>query len=213
MSDLSAAIQEGAKKSGIGWLDLDRPRLAWHAWHDGALYVVTAGQVLLLPGLGALSSVRVTLRSKDNGARLVDFEAAVTVVDQAAEPDAIAALAKERLNARDCEHLTERWAESSTVVRLTPQPVRTGRVTAPSGVAVTVKTRHGMFHGWANGASTTAAPVIPQAIRPSGSTSAPKLSLIRKYPAQHAPASSPRSRPSASSRSPDQASTLSLIHI
>jgi len=130
VSDLSAAIQEGAKKSGICWLDLDRPRLAWHAWHDGALYVVTGGQEQDLPGLGALSSVRVTLRSKDNGARLVDFEAAVTVVDQAAEPDAIAALAKERLNARDSEHLTERWAESSTVVRLTPQPVRTGSASA-----------------------------------------------------------------------------------
>ncbi len=130
MSDRSAAIQEGAKKSGICWLDLDRPRLAWHAWHDGALYVVTGGQEQDLPGLAALDSVRVTLRSKDNGARLVEFEAAVTVVDQPAAPEAIAALAKERLNARDSEHLTERWAESATVVRLTPQPVRTGSASA-----------------------------------------------------------------------------------
>lgn len=133
MSDRSAAIQEGAKKSGICWLDLDRPRLAWHAWHDGALYVVTGGQEQDLPGLAALDSVRVTLRSKDNGARLVEFEAAVTVVDQPAAPDAIAALAKERLNARDSEHLTERWAESSTVVRLTPQPVRTGSASTAAG--------------------------------------------------------------------------------
>ncbi len=135
MSDPTAAIQEGAKKSGICWLDLDRPRLAWHSWHDGSLYVVTGGQEQDLPGLAALGSVRVTLRSKDNGARLVDFEAAVTVVDQSAEAEteAIALLAKERLNARDSEHLTERWAESSTVVRLTPQPVRTGSASVAAG--------------------------------------------------------------------------------
>ncbi len=29
------------KKSGILWLTLDRPRLAWHAWHDGAIYLVS----------------------------------------------------------------------------------------------------------------------------------------------------------------------------
>ncbi len=133
MSDRTAAVQEGAKKSGICWIDLDRPRLAWHAWHDDALYVVTGGQEQDLPGLAALSSVRVTLRSKDNGARLVDFEADVTVVDQSAEPEAVAALAKERLNARDSEHLTERWAESSTVVRLAPQPVRTGSASSATG--------------------------------------------------------------------------------
>ncbi|WP_336208114.1 hypothetical protein [Nonomuraea sp. LPB2021202275-12-8] len=126
MSDNIAAIQEGAKKSGICWLDLDRPRLAWHAWHDGAIYLVTGGEEQDLPGLGDLDTVRVTLRSKDNGARLAAFDAAVTVVDQSAEPDAVATLAKERLNARDSEHLTRRWAESSTVVRLTPQTTRTG---------------------------------------------------------------------------------------
>ncbi|MEV0591533.1 hypothetical protein [Nonomuraea cavernae] len=120
MSDNTAAIEEGAKKSGILWLTLDRPRLAWHAWHDGGIYLVTGGGEQVLPGLDALDRVRVTLRSKDNGARLVDFEAAVRVVDQAAEPDAVAALAKERLNAPDSVHLTDRWARESTVLRLTP---------------------------------------------------------------------------------------------
>ncbi|MBF8188571.1 hypothetical protein ITP53_23150 [Nonomuraea sp. K274] len=120
MSDQTSAIQEGAKKSGILWLTLDRPRLAWHAWHDGSIYLVTGGEEQRLPGLESLSRVRVTLRSKDNGARLVEFEAAVSVVDQAAAADAVAVLAKERLNARDSDHLTERWARDSTVLRLTP---------------------------------------------------------------------------------------------
>ncbi|GAA2209987.1 hypothetical protein GCM10009850_054460 [Nonomuraea monospora] len=120
MSDNTTVIQEGAKKSGILWLTLDRPRLAWHAWHDGAIYLVTGGEEQALPGLDALDRVRVTLRSKDNGARLVEFEAAVAVVDQAAAADVVAVLAKERLNARDSEHLTERWARESTVWRLTP---------------------------------------------------------------------------------------------
>ncbi|AQZ68870.1 hypothetical protein BKM31_51985 [[Actinomadura] parvosata subsp. kistnae] len=115
------AIEEGAKKSGILWLTLDRPRLAWHAWHDGAIYLVTGGEEQRLPGLDGLDRVHVTLRSKDNGARLVEFEAAVSAVDQAAAADAVAVLAKERLNARDSEHLTERWARESTVWRLTPR--------------------------------------------------------------------------------------------
>lgn len=121
MSDDTAAIQEGAKKSGILWLTLDRPRLAWHAWHDGAVYLVTGGEEQQLPGLDARDRVHVTLRSKDNGARLVEFEAAVSVVDQGEAAEAVAVLAKERLNARDSEHLPERWARESTVWRLTPE--------------------------------------------------------------------------------------------
>lgn len=124
MSDTRAIIDEGAKKSGVLWLTLDRPRLAWHVWHDGAIHLVTGGGEQHLPGLDtpgtARGTVRVTLRSKDNGARLVEFDATVEVVDQAAEPDVVAALAKERLNARDSEHLAERWARESTVIRLTP---------------------------------------------------------------------------------------------
>ncbi|MFJ2028948.1 hypothetical protein [Streptosporangium sp. NPDC087985] len=114
-------IEEGAKKSGILWLSLDRPRLAWHAWHDGAIYVVTGGGEQSLPGLAGSGQVQVTLRSKDNGARLITFEASVEVVDQTEAAEAVAALAKERLNAVDGAGLTERWAAHSQVVRLTPR--------------------------------------------------------------------------------------------
>ncbi|MFD0888158.1 hypothetical protein ACFQ08_26760, partial [Streptosporangium algeriense] len=108
-------IEEGARKSGVLWLSLDRPRLAWHVWHDGAIYLVAGGAEQDLPRLAEAERVRVTLRSKDNGARLVSFEASVEVVDQAASPEVVAVLAKERLNAPDAAGLTERWATGSTV--------------------------------------------------------------------------------------------------
>ncbi|WP_244312743.1 hypothetical protein [Microbispora hainanensis] len=119
-------IEEGAKKSGVLWLGLPSGvRLAWHAWHDGAIYVVSGGEEQSLPGLAELAAgrgeIEVVLRSKDNGAELVRFPAVAEVVDQAAAPEAVAALAKERLNARDAAGLTTRWAEGSTVVRLTPR--------------------------------------------------------------------------------------------
>lgn len=113
-------ISEGAKKSGILWLDLDRPRLAWHIWHDGAIYLVTGGGEQSLPGLAGTDRVRVTLRSKDNGGELVAFDATVEVVDQTSDSGAVAALAKERLNAPDGAGLIVRWARESAVLRLTP---------------------------------------------------------------------------------------------
>ncbi|MFI6904235.1 hypothetical protein ACIBKY_23440 [Nonomuraea sp. NPDC050394] len=112
-------IEEGAKKSGVLWLTLDRPRLAWHTLHEGAVYLVTGGGEQELPGLAERSEVHVTLRSKDNGARLVEFDAPVTVIDPSTEPEAVAALAKDRLNAPDTEHLTDRWARDSTIIRIT----------------------------------------------------------------------------------------------
>ncbi|WTY86291.1 hypothetical protein OG589_31285 [Sphaerisporangium sp. NBC_01403] len=119
-------IEEGAKKSSVLWVSLSgRDRLAWHTWHDGAIYIVTGGQEQSLPGLVEASRVRVTLRSKDNGAELVSFDARVHLVDQAflseSEAAAVAALAKERLNAVDAAGLPARWASASSIVRLTPE--------------------------------------------------------------------------------------------
>ncbi|PZG26647.1 hypothetical protein C1I98_33835 [Spongiactinospora gelatinilytica] len=119
-----ALIEEGAKKSGVLWITLDdRPRLAWHAWHDGAIYVVTGGGEQSLPGLAESGRVRVTLRSKDKGGELAVFDAAVEVVDQSAAEaaPAVAALAKERLNAPDGAAMTARWADGSQIVRLIPE--------------------------------------------------------------------------------------------
>lgn len=116
-------IEEGAKKSNVLWISLGgRDRLAWHVWHDGAIYVVTGGEEQALPGLVDASRVRVALRSKDNGAELIRFDAEVEVVGQSSPEasGALAALAKERLNAVDAPGLAARWASASSVVRLTP---------------------------------------------------------------------------------------------
>ncbi len=113
-------IAEGAKKSGVCWVHLDRPRLAWHLWHDEAIYLVTGGPEQALPGLAEASRVTVTLPSKDNGGALVVFDAGVRVVDQASEAEAVGALAKDRLNSTEGAGLPARWAAESTVVRLTP---------------------------------------------------------------------------------------------
>lgn len=118
-----ALIEEGARKSGILWITVDgRDLAAWHVWHEGAVYVVTGGGEQRLPGLAEASRTRVTLRSKDNGARLVAFDAAAEVVDQASPSaaGALALLAKERLNAVDAPGLLARWAAESSVIRLTP---------------------------------------------------------------------------------------------
>lgn len=121
MSGVTARlIAEGAKRSGVCWVHLDRPRLAWHVWHDEAIYLVTGGPEQALPGLTEASRVTVTLPSKDNGAALATFDAKVRVVDQASEPDAVAVLVKERLNSPDGAALPERWAAEAAVVRLTP---------------------------------------------------------------------------------------------
>jgi hypothetical protein len=111
-----AAIEEGAKKSSVLWLELPGgQRLAWHVWHEGAIYLVTGGGEQELPGLAKAEEIEVILRSKDNGARLVRFPAAVQVLDQAEHADVVSLLAKERLNGG-----SDRWATDSLVVRLTP---------------------------------------------------------------------------------------------
>ncbi|WP_239137735.1 hypothetical protein [Sphaerisporangium rufum] len=119
-------IEEGAKRSGVLWIRLGgTDRLAWHVWHDGAIYLVTGGGEQELPGLADAGRVRVTLRSKDNGARLVSFDAAVEVLDHASPSAAgpVAALVKERLNASDAATLPARWAAAGvSVVRLAPIP-------------------------------------------------------------------------------------------
>ncbi|RAY13275.1 hypothetical protein DPM19_19480 [Actinomadura craniellae] len=136
MDDVDAAlVEEAAKKSGLLWLalpDLPQPRAAWHLWHDGAAYVLTGGEgEQPLPGLPEADRVRVTVRSKDKGGRLVTWEAACSQVEPGSELwDAVTPLlAKERLNASH-EGLVERWAEQSYVIRLAP----TGTVfEAPGG--------------------------------------------------------------------------------
>ncbi|MFB4312691.1 hypothetical protein [Actinomadura sp. 21ATH] len=126
MTDSSALIAEAARKSGLLWLHLPglpQPRAAWHLWHDGAAYVLTGGEgEQPLPGLPEAERLRVTLRGKDKGGRLVSFVAACERVEPGTPlwDEVTPLLAKDRLNAASHEGQTERWAEESYVVRLTP---------------------------------------------------------------------------------------------
>src|SRR5919108_3817593 len=119
MGDVKALVEEAAKKSGLMWLHLpglSQPRAAWHVWHEGAAYVLTGGEgEQPLPGLPEADRVRVTLRSKDKGGRLVSFVAATEPVEPGTELwDTVApVLAKERLNAPSHEGQLERWATES----------------------------------------------------------------------------------------------------
>ncbi|MEQ7008184.1 hypothetical protein ABN028_18600 [Actinopolymorpha sp. B17G11] len=134
---LRALVEESTRKSSVIWLrygDEVRARPAWHVWHDGAAYVVTAGpeadrqQGRLgeveqhLPGLAEAETATVTCRAKDSRARLVTWRARVGhLTPRTPEWEgAAAALAGDRLNATDAAHLLERWSASDTILRLTP---------------------------------------------------------------------------------------------
>jgi hypothetical protein len=100
----------------------DRHHLAWHAWHDGAVLIVSGGGEQELPRLEGV--VEVVVPSKDSHVRL----ATVLTRAQVLPPGtlewaaAVGVLAAKRLNERDPGGQMDRWARTATIVRL--QPVR-----------------------------------------------------------------------------------------
>ena len=127
-----ALIAELAKKTGVSWLTYDgRSHAVWHLWVDDALYVVSGGDEQPLPGIGDVDRVEVTMRSKDNGGRLVTWVARASAVrpgDELWEP-VTAALATDRLNVPDLAGAPAVWAQTSRVTRLEP----TGEVVEEPG--------------------------------------------------------------------------------
>ncbi|HET6652965.1 MAG TPA: hypothetical protein VFH10_10025 [Nocardioides sp.] len=134
-----ALLAELGKKTGVSWLRYGAAgcpaHAAWHVWLDtgdrGALYVVSGGTEQPLPGLERATRVEVTMRSKDNGGRLVTWVAdasRVTPEDDRWEP-VTAALVAGRLNLPDLATAADGWAESSVVTRLVP----TGEVVETPG--------------------------------------------------------------------------------
>jgi hypothetical protein len=126
----AALIEEACKKSGLIWVAVPRARdrAAWHVWHEreggqGAVYVVVGGGEQEIPGLADGITVRVTVRSKDKGGRLVTWPGRVTRVPpgSAEWAEVIPALHAKRLNAHDGEAQPERWAARSAVFRIEPQ--------------------------------------------------------------------------------------------
>jgi hypothetical protein len=125
MSEFEAAlVEESAKKSGLLWIELPglpQARAAWHIWHEGAAYVLTAGDgEQPLPGLPEAERVTVIVPSHDKRGRLVSWVAAVSEIEPGTDEwDAVApVLATERLNGD--QEQAERWARESYVIRLSP---------------------------------------------------------------------------------------------
>lgn len=132
-----ALIAELGKKTAVSWLRYGaadghvdgaegRAHAAWHVWLDagdgGALYVVSGGPEQVLPGIEHATRVEVTMRSKENGGRLVTWVAEATRVvpgDELWGP-ATAALVAGRLNLPDLATAADGWAETSVVTRLAP---------------------------------------------------------------------------------------------
>ncbi|MGH6657470.1 MAG: hypothetical protein ACRDVE_19975 [Actinocrinis sp.] len=142
----AALVEEACKKSGLIWIAVPgaRDRAAWHVWHEqdarGAVYVVVGGGEQSLPGLADDITVRVTVRSKDKGGRLVSWPGLVTrIMPGGAEWDAVVpVLHSKRLNAHDGEAQPERWAANSAVYRIRPQAALfegPGRYATASGSA------------------------------------------------------------------------------
>jgi hypothetical protein len=128
-----ALVAELAKKTGVCWLtylppysDTPVTRPAWHVWVDvegtTALYVVSGGTEQPLPGIEKADRVEVTLRSKENGGRLVTWVADASAVrpDDPEWGPVTAALVSDRLNVPDLATAADGWAETSHVTRLLP---------------------------------------------------------------------------------------------
>ena len=118
--NVSALLGEAMAKSGLLWVDIagDRPWPAWHVWDDGAALVVSGPGEQPLPWLPG--EVRLVLRSKDTGGRLLTVRAHAHVLDPGTSQWARAAdlLKASRLNAVD-DCLT-RWAAECTITALVP---------------------------------------------------------------------------------------------
>jgi hypothetical protein len=128
-----ALVAELGKKTGVSWLSYtaassaaSSTHAAWHVWHDagdgGALYVVSGGTEQHLPGIEQARRVEVTMRSKENGGRLVTWVADASRVRPGDElwAPVTSALVAGRLNLPDLAAAADEWARSSVVTRLAP---------------------------------------------------------------------------------------------
>lgn len=127
-------IGEAMKRTAVVWLTYDGsgfPRPVWHAWDDGAAYVVSGGPEQPLPGILGVDYVTVTAKAKESRARLVTWVASCEVQVPWTQEwrEAVDVLRPERLNAATREALADIWAAESSVLRLSP----TGELTEQPG--------------------------------------------------------------------------------
>jgi hypothetical protein len=123
-----ALVEEACRKSAMLWLraaPTSRAMAVWHVWTDGAVHIVSGGleqDAPVLADLGPDGRVIVTMRSKDNGSRLVSWIGRATQVlpTDEAWAAAVGELHAKRLNSPDGEAAPARWARESVVTRIEP---------------------------------------------------------------------------------------------
>lgn len=125
-------VDEAMRKAGIVWVASPpggRAWPAWFHWHGGAAYLLTGQDEQPLPPLADGGFAEVVVPSKDTGARLVTWLAAVHEVPPASElwREVVPALHAKRLNPPDGDDQPQRWARECALLRLEP----TGEVLPP----------------------------------------------------------------------------------
>lgn len=122
-SALAPLLREGLVKSSVLWVgpSESETRAAWFAYVEPHVYLVTGGGEQELPPL--TDHAVLILRAKDTRHRLLVLPAGVQRLSPQDDrwDSATAALAKARLNAPALpSQMPARWAESATVLALTP---------------------------------------------------------------------------------------------
>ena len=160
--NVTALFAEAATKSGLMWVQPpdDRAWPFWHAWADETVYAVSGPGEQTLPWLPP--EVRLILRSKDTGGRLLSVQATVHEIGPADErwSSATEALKAGRLNTRNdggTEDVVERWDRECTVRALQPfgapleapgsYPTTSGAAPVPPSEATTATWRPWHWRG------------------------------------------------------------------
>jgi hypothetical protein len=119
----AALIVELARKTSVSWLRYaGGVHPAWHLWHDDALYVLSGGEEQCLPGIEEAEEIAVTMRSKENGGRLITWvgSASRLLPEEPRWPEVTAAMVSDRLNLESLTEAPLRGARESVVTRIRP---------------------------------------------------------------------------------------------
>lgn len=113
-----------AQRSSVCWVAVGgaAARPVWHRWHDGGLCVVAGGGEQPVPGLADADEVTVVLRDSMTRQRAATVRCRVEVLAPRTPgwTDTLGVLLPARLNLADPDGAADRWAATSTVVRLVP---------------------------------------------------------------------------------------------
>ncbi len=125
---VTALIAELGKKTSVCWLRYSvysgpaAEHAVWHVWHDDALLLVSGGTEQRLPDIEDAERVEVTMRSKENGGRLVTWVGIPARVLPSSESweAAVAAVASERISIPSLSETPQVWATDSILTRIEP---------------------------------------------------------------------------------------------